>query len=206
MVGETADGREAIELCRRWRPELLLTDVRMPRMDGLEVAREIKQEFPHIVVMMLTALEDPDYLWEALEAGAAGYILKYATAQQIIEAIRQVLGGEYWLDQKVTTKLVVGLAGLPGSSAVDLVPGRLSKELSALDPIEPLTPREADVLRLIVQGQSNKEIAQNLFVSVGNIKKYVQRLFAKVKVSDRTQLAIKAVKLGLLPEEEEDQE
>lgn len=151
----------------------------MPGMGGIEVTHAIKQEFPHIIVMILTALKDPKYLSEAVRAGAAGYILKYATAQQITVAIREVLVGEYWLDPEVTKKWV------------------LRHILS-----EPLTKREREVLRLIARGLTNQQIADNLFVTPSNVKKHVGAVLTKLRVSDRTQAAIKANKLGLLPEEE----
>ena len=105
-VAEATDGLEALELCRRFQPELVLMDVLMPKMDGLEATRQIKREFPRTSVLVLTALEDPDYLSEALKAGAAGYVRKGATTQETLEAVRKVLEGESSLDQELATQLL----------------------------------------------------------------------------------------------------
>ena len=110
VVGEAADGAEALELCRRLRPDLVLMDVRMPGMDGLAATRAIKEELPRTSVVMVTMQEDLDYLFEAVIAGAAGYVLKGATPEQLTEAVRQVLSGEFLLDQRLTIDLLRSMA------------------------------------------------------------------------------------------------
>jgi DNA-binding NarL/FixJ family response regulator len=185
IVGEATNGREALELCRRYAPDLALLDMRMPEMDGLAATRAIKQECPRTAVIIVTMHENPDYLFEALKAGAAGYLLKDASQREVVTAVRRVLRGESLLNQDLATQLLRRLAGEASGSAV-------------LRPPERLTPREHEVLRLLAQGQTNREIAKSLVVSVGTVKVHVEHIIAKLGVSDRTQAAVRAVELGLL--------
>ncbi len=194
VVGEAADGQEAIELCRRLRPQMVLMDVRMPRVDGLEATRTIKREFPRTIVLVLTAFEDPEYLSEALKAGAGGYVLKHEPAPQIIDAVRKALTGESPLNQEVAMRLLT-----------QLIEEEVPKEVGLKEtrPRVSLSPREVDVLRLVARGQTNQQIAQRLFISVSTVKKHVRSIVSKLGVSDRVQAAIRAVELGVLPEQEE---
>jgi DNA-binding NarL/FixJ family response regulator len=191
VVAEAADGREALEYCRRLRPDLVIMDVRMPEVDGLVVTRAIKREFPSTVVLMLCGYGDADLLEEALEAGASGFILKTSTPQQITDAVRQALERATPLDQGLATGLLLRLisGARKGSTSGSGSPGPSSVTL---------TQREVEVLRLIAQGRTNRQIAGSLFVSVSTTKKHVQRIFSKLEVSDRTQAAVKANVLGLL--------
>ncbi len=183
IIGEAATGKEAVSLCRRLQPDLVLMDVRMPEMDGLAATRAIKAECPRTSVIIVTMHENPDYLFEALKAGAAGYVLKDASQHELVTAVRQVLRGEALLNAEVATRLLQRLA----TETTQPPPG----------PAVPLTPREQDVLRLLAQGQTNREIGKNLIVSVGTVKVHVERILAKLGVSDRTQAAVRAVELGL---------
>lgn len=202
LVGETADGREAVELCRRLRPDLVLMDVRMFGMDGLAATRAIREEYPPTKVLVVTAVEDPKYLSEALRAGAAGYVLKNASQQEVVDAVQSVLRGERPLNQGLATRLLLHLMDrVPKEELAALVeaglPGK-PKEAALTE----MTPREADVLRLIARGWGNQEIAKSLHVSLSTVKKYVGRVFDKLGVSDRTQAAVKAHELGLVSEHE----
>jgi two-component system, NarL family, response regulator LiaR len=204
VVGEAADGREALELCRKLGPELVLMDVMMPRMDGLAATRAIKREFPDTAVLMLTSYEDPDYLLEAIEAGAAGFILKMTSPHEMIEAVRRVLSGESPLNPGLSALLLRRLIRekqeKPNQDATHRSPpGEDPGKPLAV----PLAPREEEVLRLVAWGQTNREIAQNLFISTSTVKKHVRRVMDKLAVSDRTQAAVRAVELGLLAEERE---
>jgi two-component system, NarL family, response regulator DegU len=192
IVGEAANGRQALLLCSRSRPDLILMDVRMPEMDGLTATKEVKQRYPEISVMMLTMHENPDYLLEALKAGAAGYVLKDAPQDDIIEAVRRVRNGESPLDPELAARLLRRLAsegemrrGTRGPHGPD-------------DAVEPLTPRELEVLGLMKLGRTNRQIAADLVISLGTAKNHVEHIITKLGVSDRTQAVVKALELGIL--------
>jgi two-component system, NarL family, response regulator DegU len=189
VAGEADDGWEAVELCRRLRPELVLMDLRMPRMDGFEATREIKREFPSTIVLALSAVEEPDSLLEALKAGASGYVLKHMESQQIVGAIRRALDGENPLNQELAMQLLLRL-----------IEEKQEKDRPAPKPSLsiPLSPREVEVLELLVRGQSNQQIARELSISLSTVKNHVHRIITKLGVSDRVQAAILAIDHDLI--------
>jgi two-component system, NarL family, response regulator LiaR len=204
VVAEAENGRDAVELCRRLRPELVLMDVRMPVMDGIAATREIKRDLPLTIVLMLTALEDPDLLSEALRAGAGGYVLKLARKEEVVDAIRTVLRGEFPINHTLGSQLLMRLYAQKQHNPDDTVVVQLTRENPGAEGAQPqhsllelLTPREIEVLRLIARGLHNQQIANNLHVSVNTVKNHVRRLMNKLKVSDRTQAAVLAIELGL---------
>lgn len=190
VVGEAADGREALDLCRKLQPDLVLMDVRMPGMDGLAATRAIKSAGCATGILMLSTYENPDYLFEAVRAGASGYVVKDAPERELIGAIRGALGGENPLNQRLAMQLLRRLAGERerGSS-----PEQQAEPLS-----EPLTPREVEVLRFLARGQTNRQISRQLVVSPATVKVHVEHILAKLGVSDRTQAAVRASETGLL--------
>ena len=205
VVGEAHDGQQALSMCRELHPDLVLMDVRMPKMDGLEATRRIKAEMPKTSVVMVTMHESPDYLLEAVRAGAAGYVLKDASGERLLGAVRRTLEGESPLDQELAMRLLTRLAkdkapaeapakageptaGASGGRAPDREAGQL----------EGLTPREVEVLRLLSRGQTNPQIAQNLMISRGTAKIHVQHIISKLGVSDRTQAAVRAIEAGMV--------
>jgi DNA-binding NarL/FixJ family response regulator len=195
VVGEAANGREALAICSRMRPDLVLMDVRMPEMDGLEATRAIKQEYPKISVLILTMHENPDYLLEALKAGAAGYVLKDAPQDEVATAVRQVLAGESPLTPELAARLLRRLAvdeGERGDRSQGL------RERRGGTYTEPLTRREQEVMGLMKLGHTNREIAQQLVISPGTAKNHVEHIIQKLGVSDRTQAVVKALELGIL--------
>jgi len=184
LVGEASNGQEALQLCRRLQPDLALIDVRMPGMDGLSTCRAIKQECPATSVILVTMYANPEYLFEALKAGAAGYVLKDVSQRELISAVQKVLYGESILNQELVARLLQRLA-CETQSREDLPAGRLS-------------PREREVLELLTKGQTNREIARKLTVSVSTVKIHVEHILAKLGVSDRTQAAVRAIEMGLV--------
>ena len=207
VVAEAADGWKALELCRRLQPGLVLMDVRMPTLDGIEATRAIKAELAHTSVLMLTSHENHNYLLEALKAGAAGYVLKDVNAKQLREAIRATLSGESPLDEELAKQLLMRLVEQtkdPRLEDPSSPPSRSPQQQPSLPPpiFEVLTPREGDVLRLLVKGETNQEIARNLFISVSAVKKHVRQIIRKLGVSDRTQAVVKAIEMGLRVEPE----
>ena len=213
LVGVATDGEEAIDLCRRLQPDLVLMDLRMPRMDGIEATRAIKTEFPLIVVLMLTAVEEPNFLLDALRVGAAGYILKGSAPSQIADSIRRAMAGESPLNEQIAMRLIMGITGeeeltetIQGGSSDNtehIIAARPSENLSdsGSSLLETLTARELEVLRQITRGQTNKQIARSLLISVSTVKNHVRHIVTKMGVSDRTQAAVKATELGLPPSE-----
>ncbi len=193
VVGEASNGREALEVCRKVRPDLVLMDVRMPEMDGLAATRAIKEELPETSVVMVTMHESPDYLLEAIKAGAAGYILKDAAGERLVEAVRRTLEGDAPLSEALAMQLLQRLASEGGQRA------QQHPEAQKLPPPVPeeLTPRETEVLKLLAQGRTNPQIARTVLSSVSTVKIHVQNIIAKLGVSDRTQAAVRAIELGL---------
>ena len=175
VIGEAVGGREALELCHHVSPDVVLMDVRMPDLDGITATRALKQEFPAPSVIMVTMYQNADYLYQALKAGAAGYLLKDASK-------RQVLRGDGLLHPELTVPLLRRLAA-------ETTP-------PAKPPLEQLTPCERAVLCLVVQGKTNHEIAFHLQVSISTVKARVEQIMAKLGLSDRTQAAVRAVELG----------
>jgi DNA-binding NarL/FixJ family response regulator len=190
VVGEVSTGLEAIEICRRLVPDLVLMDIRMPEMDGITATRQIKREQPGVSVLMVTMHENPDYLLEALDAGAAGYVLKDAPADRLINAVRRTLDGESPLNQELATRLLRQLAEEKQHSLYP-TPSKRHEPLE-----DALTPRETEVLGLLTTGQTNQQIAQTLTISKGTAKVHVEHIIRKLGVSDRTQAAVRAIELG----------
>src|SRR5215208_2578209 len=205
IVGEAKDGEEALNLSRRFRPELVLMDVRMPKMDGLEATRAIKEISPETAILMVTTYENPEYLVEAIKAGAAGYVLKEATKGQLLSTLRGVLDGETPLNEELAMQVLRKFVEQPplNEGNADVPPtttstsGRPIEERAGASPLEALSPRELDVLRLIARGRTNRQIAYDLLVSVSTVKKHVHQIITKLGVSDRTQAAISAIHFDL---------
>ena len=194
IVGEAADGREALELCRRLRPDLVLMDVRMPEIDGLAAARAIKAQSAGTNILMLTAYGDPVDLFEAVRAGAVGYVTKDAGKRELIGAVRGALDGKSPLNPELAMRLLRSLAGREGrATGLSPEPGKQPESLP-----EALTPRELEILRLVAKGQTNRQISRKLVVSPATVKVHVEHILSKLGASDRTQAAVRASEAGLL--------
>jgi DNA-binding NarL/FixJ family response regulator len=198
VAGEAQDVQEAISRCRELRPDLILMDVSMPKMDGIEATREIKALFPKTSVLILTAHTDPQLLMDAVKAGAAGYILKGGSRNHMLDAIRAVLGGETYLDQKLVMTLLRHLGEEAESRSTRPSTAPTSSESAASLP-KPLTPREMEILGHLALGKTNRQIANELHLSLSTVKRHLEHILPKLKVSDRTQAAVKAIELGLVP-------
>jgi DNA-binding NarL/FixJ family response regulator len=181
IVAEAADGEEAVRLARRHRPDVILLDVRMPGTDGLAVLGQLRAELPTAAVVMFSAYDNPTYIARSVALGAAGYLVKNATREELIAAIRRVASGEAIWSRE-------GLRKITGA----LTAPRASAEIDA-----PLTKRESEVLKQLALGLSNKEIAQALDISYETVKEHVQHILRKLAVADRTQAAVWAVRKGL---------
>ncbi|MCD6300037.1 MAG: response regulator transcription factor [Dehalococcoidales bacterium] len=190
VVAEAGDGFEAVDKANKHQPDVVLMDLRMPNLDGLEATRRIKKQLPSTVVIVLTVYDNDAYVMDAVKAGAGGYLLKDASKDLLINTIRAVNSGGMLVK---TSLLREAFRDLPETS--DIQP--LEKATSIMTPSE-LTSREHDVLQLLTQGRSNKEIGRALCISEDTAKKHVQTIMLKLRVSDRTQAAVKAVRNGLV--------
>ncbi len=190
VVAEAGDGLEAVEKANEHQPHVVLMDLRMPNMDGLEATRRIKRQLASIAVIILTIYDNEAYIVDAVRAGAGGYLLKDASRDLIIHTIRAVNSGGMLIKTSLLREAILGLA--------DATTGQSEKKPAGTGATNGLTPRECHVLQLIAQGQSNKEIGRTLHISADTAKKHVQTILLKLDVSDRTQAAVKAVRAGLV--------
>jgi DNA-binding NarL/FixJ family response regulator len=185
VAGEAATGAQAVQLARDLRPDVVVMDIRMPGMDGIEATGMITADPGPARVVVLTTFDDDDYVYAALRAGASGFLVKDMALQDILAAIRVVAAGDALLAPGVTRRLIAQFANRPG-------PPSPRRE------IEGITEREQQVLTLVGRGQSNAEIATSLFISAGTVKAHVARLLAKLEARDRVQLVIAAYEAGLV--------
>jgi len=185
VVGETSDGREPIEAVSSLRPEVVLMDIRMPNLDGIEATRRIAKGERSPRVLILTTFDLDEYVYEALRAGASGFLLKDAGADELLHAVRVVAAGEALLAPSITRRLIEDYARRP--------PAREQPAAFA-----ELTPRELEVLRLIARGLSNGDIARELVVGDATVKTHVARIFAKLDLHDRAQAVVLAYESGLV--------
>jgi DNA-binding NarL/FixJ family response regulator len=186
VAGEAGDGEEAVRMAETLHPDVVLMDLQMPLVDGVEATRRLHSSQPECRVIALTTFGDDDYVFDCLRAGAVGYLLKDAPSESLFEAIRAAARGESFLQPSITTRVLAEFARLseqPTSSNASL--------------IEPLSDREREILRLIASGLSNREIADRLFITEGTVKNHVTNILGKLDVRDRTQAALKARELGI---------
>ncbi|MFI8576432.1 response regulator [Rossellomorea aquimaris] len=177
IVGEAKDGAEAVRLAETLEPDIILMDLMMPVMDGIQATKEIKKNHPAIQILMLTSFSDQNHVIPAIEAGAAGYQLKDIEPDELVNSIRKLLSGENSLHPKATNHLLT----------------RISRK-EPPHKIHELTKREKDVLIELTKGKSNKEIASSLYITEKTVKTHISNIFSKLEVTDRTQAALYAVK------------
>lgn len=186
VVGVANNGVEAVELTRTTQPDLVLMDLKMPRMNGIQATKAICEQFPDVRILVLTTYDEDEWVLDAIRSGAAGYVLKDTPQEDLIKAIMETMKGWSHLDPQVAGKLLKHVAHQPARVLPD-------RKL-----IGQLSEREGEVLRLLATGFSNAEIAQTLFLSDGTVKNYVSTIFSKLGVADRTQAAILAIRAGLV--------
>ena len=199
VVGEADNGQEALALVHAKKPDVVLMDLQMPVMDGVEATRRIRAETPQAKVIILTTFADDDYIYEGVAAGARGYLLKDAPPDQLIEAIRAAYRGESLLDPEVAARILDRFSSLMSQSpAADDSLAETEGASTELAHAPSLTPREMEVLALVAQGARNKDIAQDLVISERTVKIHVGNILGKLHVSNRTEAVAVAIKLGLL--------
>ncbi|MCS0672771.1 MULTISPECIES: response regulator [Cytobacillus] len=182
IIGEAKNGREAVEMIQTNQPDVVLMDLDMPVMNGIEATRQIKASCPEVKIMILTSFSDQDHVIPAIEAGASGYQLKDIEPDILVQAIIQLMKGENQLHPKATSHLLTHLT---------------NKNSTERQPLEELTKRELEVLREIAKGKSNKEIASSLYITEKTVKTHVSNLLSKLELADRTQAALYAVRHGI---------
>jgi DNA-binding NarL/FixJ family response regulator len=183
VVGVAEDGAAAVEMAAKEKPDLVLMDLKMPIMNGVEATRQIRTRYPDIKVLVLTTYDDDEWVFDAIQAGASGYLLKDTPRDEVIKAIRGTVTGKTYVDPSVAGK-VLRQASSHQTQPASLITSQL-------------TEREIEVLRLIAKGLNNKDISDRLFLSEGTIRNHVSAILAKLGVSDRTQAAVIAIQHGL---------
>ncbi len=180
IIGEAGDGVRAVELAKSLTPDVVLMDIRMPKLDGVEATRQIKAEMPDTVVIVLTTFDDDEYVIKAMTYGATGYLLKDIGSDKLVEAIRDGLNGNIILPGRIAAKITAHLQAPAVLKAA----------------AEDFTQREMDIIRLMAAGQNNTQIAKALFLTVGTVKNYISQIYLKLNVSDRANAVIAFKKMG----------
>ena len=183
VVAEAADGKEAVEMAGRFSPDVAIIDIAMPELDGIEATREIKALYPEVTVLIFTAYDDDQFIFSLLEAGAAGYLLKSVRGREVVDAVRAVHAGESVLHPSVARKVLNRFIPANG-------------ELREKGPLDTLTEREMDVLRLATRGLSNKDIAKELCLSVRTVHGHLRHVFEKMHVGSRIEAVVRGLKDG----------
>ncbi len=183
VVGQAADGQQALELCEQLLPDIAILDIRMPLLNGLGAARLLQQKLPQVKVVMFTMDDSPDHLEAAIAAGAVGYLLKDASREEMLDALRRVVAGEEALNSAVSARLLRRIAERSAS-------GGIAQEV--------LTERERQVLGLVAGGFSNREIGEKLGIATGTVKAHVERVIGKLGAADRTQAAVRGIAIGII--------
>jgi DNA-binding NarL/FixJ family response regulator len=184
VVGEAANGAEAVKLADSFRPNVVLMDLQMPVMNGVAATRQLHSTQPDCHVIALTTFDGDEYIFDCLRAGAVGYLLKDAPSENLFAAIRAAARGESFLQPSVTTRVLAEFTR------------HTDQPVASVTLVEPLSDREHEILRLIAKGSTNREIAEALFITEGTVKNHVTNILSKLDVRDRTQAALKARELG----------
>ena len=188
VVGEASNGQEAIDAVGKLAPDVVLMDLRMPVLNGVAATRQISESSPNSRVIVLTTFDDDDYIFDGLRAGAVGYLLKDVPSAKLVEAIRAAARGESFLQPSVAAKVVAEFSRMSGAKTAD----------PQEDLVEPLSERELEILGVLATGASNREIANQLYITEWTVKNHVTNILGKLAVRDRTQAALKAKEMGLI--------
>lgn len=184
VVGLAHDGHDALIQAAIYQPDLVLMDLKMPVMNGIQATRKLREQYPNMRVLVLTTYSDDEWLFDAIRSGASGYLLKDSPRSKLIDAIKGTIAGESFIDPSVAGKVLANIA--------QIGPAKPQNHKISL------TPRETDILTLLAQGLSNADIAQQLYLSEGTVRNYMSALFTKLGVSDRTQAVVVALRYGLV--------
>lgn len=200
IVGEAADGADAVALVRDHAPDVVLMDIRMPGMDGLAATAQVIAAHPNARVVILTTFDDDEYVYEALRVGASGFLLKSADGDTLVNAVRVVAGGEALLAPEVTRRVIERFAAKPdvASPATPVANSEPATHVPSPEAIGDLSNREVEVLQLLARGMSNQEIAQELWVSSTTVKTHVSHILTKLGVRDRVQAVVEAYESGIV--------
>ena len=193
VVGQAADGVEAVEMARKLQPDVILMDIKMPRLNGIQATRQIVATLPKTQVIILTTYDTDDWVFDGIRAGAVGYLLKDTSADNLADAVRGALRGESQLDPTVARKVLRQFQHMTAGNRATA-----AQSVPAEEPLEKLTDREEEILKLLAAGLSNKEIAQNLSLSDGTVKNHISAILDKLHANDRTQAVLTALKRGLV--------
>jgi DNA-binding NarL/FixJ family response regulator len=183
VLGQAQDGAEAVDMVKKAQPDLVLMDLKMPGLNGIEATRQIRTRYPQVKVLVLTTYDDDEWVFDAIRAGASGYLLKDTPREEVIRAVKGTVAGKTFVDPAVAGKLLHQVAGKQVQPSTLLT--------------DKLTEREVDVLRLVARGFNNADIAERLYLSEGTVRNHVSAIFAKLEVADRTQAAVIAIQHGL---------
>ncbi len=184
VIGTANNGKRAYEFCKWNKPDVILMDIKMPELNGVEATTLIKKDFPNIKIIVLTTFNDDEFIYDALKNGASTYLLKDASPKEISDAVRTVYKGGTMLQSDIAVKIIDKFSQLANESKRKITDKR----------VEELTEREIEILRLIAEGKNNKEIGDELFISQGTVKNHITRILLKLDLRDRTQLAVFAIK------------
>jgi len=203
VVGQAADGHQATDLAATSHPDVILMDIRMPVMDGIEATRRIKSAYPAVQILILTTYNEDELIFEGIRAGASGYLLKDITRDRLIAAIRRAVQGEAQIDPAVASQVLAEFQRMADAlrrraDEVGPVTQNASQTEAELPSVEDLTPREEAILRLLTEGLTNAGIADRLHLSEGTVKNYVSEILGKLQANDRTHAVVLALRRGLL--------
>ena len=200
VIGECSDGIQVLEFCNHTKPDIVLMDINMPVENGVVATERLRDLFPDVKVIILSIHDDESYVFETLRKGASGYLLKDMEAESLVNAIRSVTEGHAYIHPKVTGKLINQLRRMTYLDEMGVVSGAAASKESGVKFVagenSPLTRREAEVLRLMAEGMSNKAIGEHLFISEKTVKNHVSSILQKMEVDDRTQAVINSIKYG----------